>query len=97
MNEFLWGALAMSGWLAGLFFLKFWRVTRDRLFVLFFLAFWMLALNWLVLALIPSVPETRHQVFILRLSAFVLIIVGIVDKNRRSRAHEARSTATRRP
>lgn len=96
MNQILWGALAMSGWVAGLFFLKFWRVTRDRLFFFFFLAFSMLALNWLGLALVPSVAETRHQVFILRLLAFVIIIVGVVDKNRRSRAHDARS-GRRRP
>lgn len=90
MNQFLWGALATSGWIAGLFFLKFWRVSRDRLFLFFFLAFWMLALNWLGLAMMPSISETRHQVFILRLFAFVLIIVGVVDKNRRSRASDAR-------
>jgi hypothetical protein len=96
MNQFLWGALAMSGWLAGLFFLKFWRVSGDRLFMFFFLAFSMLALNWLGLALVPSVAETRHQVFILRLLAFVLIIVGVVDKNRRSRPLGARSAGRRR-
>jgi hypothetical protein len=96
MNQFLWGALAMSGWIAGLFFLKFWRVSGDRLFVFFFLAFSMLALNWLGLALVPSVTETRHQVFILRLLAFVLIIVGVVDKNRRDRPLDERLAGRRR-
>jgi hypothetical protein len=75
----------MSGWIAGLFFLRFWRLSRDRLFLFFFLAFWMLSLNWFALVLVPLGSEARHQVYILRLFAFVLIIVGVLDKNGRSR------------
>lgn len=86
INQLLWGALAMAGWVAGLFFLRFWRVSRDRLFLFMGIAFWVLALNWLGLALVHWVAETRHYVFVLRLLAFVLIIVGIVAKNRRGRA-----------
>jgi hypothetical protein len=85
MTQFLSGALAMSGWIVALFFLRFWRVTRDRLFLFFFLAFLMLALNWLGLALLPSVAESRHRVLLLRLLAFVLIILGVIDRNRRAR------------
>ena len=83
MNLVLWGALAMSSWVAGLFFWKFWKESRDRLFLFFSLAFWVLSLNWFGLALIPDVAETRHYVYAVRLVAFLLIIVGIVDKNRR--------------
>jgi hypothetical protein len=84
MNTFLWGALAMSSAVAGLFFLKFWKESRDRLFVFFVLAFWAMALNWALLALVQQPTETRHWVYMLRLFAFVLIIVGIIDKNRRA-------------
>jgi len=84
MNQLLYGALAMAAWLAGLFFLRFWRVTRDRLFVFFVLAFWLLALNWLGLGLVPSTLEARHEVYLLRLLAFGLISAGVLDKNRRS-------------
>lgn len=83
MKLVLWGALAMSSWVAGLFFLRFWRESRDRLFLFLCLSFWMLTLNWAGLALIDGPPETRHWVYALRLAAFLLIIVGIVDKNRR--------------
>lgn len=86
MNLVLHGALAISAWVAGLFFLRFWALSRDRLFVYFCIAFWLLGLNWLGLAVIHWVPETRHQVFVLRLLAFVLIIVGVVEKNRRARS-----------
>ena len=41
-NHLYWGALAMACWVAGLFFLRFWRLSRDRLFVFFVLAFWLL-------------------------------------------------------
>ena len=83
MNSFLWGALAMACWIAGLFFLKSWRVTRDRLFLFFCLAFWVFSLSWIGLGVIQPTTETRHYVYVFRLVAFVLIIVGIVDKNRR--------------
>jgi hypothetical protein len=85
MNEFLWGALAISAWVVGLVFLRFWKLSRDRLFLCFFLAFWTLALNWLWLGMVPLVDETRHYVFGVRLVAFLIIIAGIIDKNRRSR------------
>lgn len=85
MKLFLWGALAMASTVAGLYFWRFWKESRDRLFVFFSAAFCVLALNWLGLA-VTDEPETRHWVYALRLVAFVLIIVGIVDKNRRGRA-----------
>jgi Family of unknown function (DUF5985) len=86
MHEFLWGALAMGTLIAGLFFLRFWRQSNDRLFLLMGIAFWVLSLNWLGLALIPWIDETRHYVYVLRLLAFLLIIAGIIDKNRRARS-----------
>ena len=90
MTQFLWGALAMSSVIAALFFLRFWRESRDRLFVFFFLAFSMLASNWIGLAVMQSAAESRHKVLLLRLFAFVLIILGVIDKNRRTRLRDAR-------
>jgi hypothetical protein len=85
--HFFWGALAMASWMAGLFFLRYWRSSRDRLFVFFALGFWALTAQWTAnLAILPE-AEGRHYVFLLRLLAFLLIIVGVVDKNRRGKAH----------
>ena len=84
VNNALWGALATACWLAGLFFFKFWRASRDRFFVFFFLAFWMLALNWIVLIAAQPVLEARQDAYVVRLVAFVLIIAGVIDKNRRA-------------
>ena len=83
MKLFLWGALAMGFSTAGLFFLRFWIVSRDRFFLFFTLAFFALAANWTGLAVANPGVETRHYFFLLRLVAFALIIVAVADKNRR--------------
>jgi hypothetical protein len=80
---YLWGALTMVSATIGLMFLKFWRRTGDRLFALFGTAFFVFALNWLVLAAVQPSDESRHYAYLIRLFAFVLLLVGIVDKNRR--------------
>jgi hypothetical protein len=82
MRQFLWGALTMSSVIAALFFLRYWRLTRERLFAFFSVAFAVMALNWVELAIADPGMETRHHAYIIRLVAFVLIIIGIVDKNR---------------
>lgn len=85
MLRFLWGALVMVNVTAGLFFLRFHRETRDRLFALFGGAFFAFAANYLVLALLQPSREERHYAYFIRLLAFGLIIAGILDKNRRAR------------
>lgn len=84
VHEFLLGLIVMGCLVAGLFFLRFWRKTRDRLFVIFALAFWLLALNWALLAF-TSQDEARPGLYAIRLLAFVLILLGIIDKNRAAR------------
>jgi hypothetical protein len=86
MNQFVWGMLSMGAWVAGLFFWRFWRDSHDRLFAFFAFAFWVLALHWITLGIANPGVESRHYVFLLRLIAFVLIVMGIVDKNRRGTA-----------
>jgi hypothetical protein len=82
MLMFLWGATSLGCWVIGLFFLRFWRSTRDRLFLFFAAAFWVLCLNWLILAIADPSNEVRHWVYAMRVAAFVVLIWGIVDKNR---------------
>ena len=80
MNDFLRGALAMASLSIGLFFLRYWRATRDRLFPMFSAAFWLLGLHWTVATLAPSLSEHAH---VLRFLAFILIAIAVLDKNRR--------------
>lgn len=83
---FLQGVSAAGAWASGLFFLRFWRESRDRLFAFFGAAFWLLALSWSLLGLFSPTEETRPYIYAIRLVAFLLIIGGIVDKNRNTNA-----------
>jgi hypothetical protein len=84
MKEFLWGMLTLASATASLLFLRYARVTRDRLFSFFSAAFLVMAFNWLGLAIIEPNTEHRYLAYFLRLIAFVLILVGIIDKNIRA-------------
>jgi hypothetical protein len=86
MRIFMWGALAMSALVAALFFLRFWRESRERLFAFFALAFALLAANWIGLAIIdhPTDEVRQEYGYVVRLVAFVILLIGIFDKNRRS-------------
>ena len=42
-----------------------------------------MAINWLGLSIVDPALESQHYVYLFRLLAFVLIIIGIFDKNRR--------------
>ena len=79
---FLQTVSATAAVAAGLFFFRFWRESRDRLFAFFGAAFWVLAVSWVLLALINPSDETRPYVYAIRLVAFLLLIVGMIDKNR---------------
>jgi hypothetical protein len=85
VNRFVLGALVMACAAAGLFFLRFWRKTRDRLFAIFAAAFWMLGLNWLLLSFTDPDAEFRPALYLIRLLAFVLILYAILEKNRAGR------------
>jgi uncharacterized protein DUF5985 len=85
MVLFLNGVSAAASLIAGLQFLRFWRDTRDRLFLWFALAFVMLAAHWWAISLLQPGVEARHWFYVLRLIGFVLILAAIVDKNRPAR------------
>jgi hypothetical protein len=79
--EFLAGALTLAYVLAGVHFLRFWRKTRDRLFLAFALAFWLLTANQAAVALMGVDDERTGYVYVLRVLGFLLILLAIVDKN----------------
>ena len=83
LYDFLSGAVTLGFILCGLHFLGFWKRTRDSLFLAFACAFWLLGLNQAILALADIPVEERSWVYLLRLAAFVLIIVAVAGKNRR--------------
>lgn len=84
MRELLSGAMVMGYLVPGLFFLRFWKESADRLFLIFAVAFWMLALQRTLLTLLAGEPGAHIYLYVVRLLAFLLIIAAIVDKNRAS-------------
>ena len=79
---FLSGAVVMGFLIAGLFFLRFWTRTRDRLFLILGLAFAVFAVNRAVLSALDPDDEARTLVYAVRLMAFALIALAVLDKNR---------------
>jgi Family of unknown function (DUF5985) len=81
MMVFLHGMVTMGFIIAGLFFLRFWRRTKDGLFGVFALAFWLLALNQIFLAFAGSEDPKQSWEFLPSLGAFGLLILAILIKN----------------
>lgn len=83
MNALLLGAVAMASSVAALFFFRFWRKTRDRLFLFFALAFAVDALTRIALGLESFGREQEPMFYMARLTSFALILAAIIQKNRR--------------
>ena len=79
---FLSGVVTLGFAVAALFFLRFWRDTHDPLFLSFAAAFLLLGIGQAILALAGIPDEHRSWVYLLRLVAFLMIILAIVRKNR---------------
>jgi hypothetical protein len=82
MHQFLLGTLTFACLAIALFFLRFWRDSGDRLLLVFATAFFVLGVDFALRGIWEPSGETRHYFFLVRLAAFVLLIIGIVDKNR---------------
>jgi hypothetical protein len=80
LNAFLNGIIVLGHGSAGLFFLRFWRKTRDRLFLMFAIAFWLLGIIRIAMAVLGLDGED-HYLYWFRLAAYLLILIAIVDKN----------------
>lgn len=83
LHVFMTGASTMGFLIAAAYFFRFWRETKDRLFILFAIAFLGMALNRAFLVLFAVGREHQPYVYLVRLAAFVLIAWAVVDKNRR--------------
>ena len=81
MRDFLLGVTVTLCVLIGLFFLRFWRKSKDRLFLAFAISFWLLGVNWMAL-LRANTDEPQTGLYVVRLVAFAVLLVGIWDKNR---------------
>ena len=81
LTFYLLGAMAMGCFAAALFFFRFYRDTRDRLFLWFGISFMVEALNRSLAALQVFSPEDPPLYYGIRLLAYSLILWAIVEKN----------------
>ena len=79
---FLLGVIATSSLAASVFFLRYWRETRDSLFLAFAVAFLIEAANRTASLLLVQPNEGTPWIYVVRLFAFLLILAAIVNKNR---------------
>lgn len=86
MNQLLLGAISMASLIVALFFLRFWKNTRDRFFLFFATAFGVEGVNRALLGLSQGASEHEPIYYVTRLLSFVLILVAIIDKNRTQRS-----------
>jgi hypothetical protein len=84
VSLFISGAVAMGFFVSSLFFFRFWRETKDRLFCVFGFAFLSMGLEHIVILFFRNgkLDEGRPLDYIFRLLAFAMILIGIVLKNR---------------
>lgn len=81
IEGFLLGVVATASVTAGLFFLKFWRDTRDSFFLAFAAAFIIEGLNRCGVLLLERPNEGSPGIYVVRLVSFLLILWAILKKN----------------
>jgi hypothetical protein len=85
IDGFLLGVIATASVISGLYFLKFWKSTRDSFFLAFGFSFIIEGLNRAALIFFERPNEASAITYLVRLFSFLLILFAIVRKNYESR------------
>jgi hypothetical protein len=83
LESFLSGAICLALLTIIMFFVRFWRSTHDRLFLFFSVSFLLLLVERLARLTMDIHSEWLPTVYGIRLAAYGLILLAIIDKNRR--------------
>jgi uncharacterized membrane protein HdeD (DUF308 family) len=81
IEPFLVGVIATTSATAGLFFVRFWRDTRDSFFLAFAASFMVEGLNRMAVLFLPRPNEGNPWIYLVRLLASLLILFAILRKN----------------
>lgn len=84
VEGFLLGVIVTASLTAAGFFWRFWRQTRDGLFLAFAAAFLIEGINRMAFLLVDKPNEGSPAIYMVRLVAFLLLLGAIVAKNRRA-------------
>lgn len=79
--EFFSGLITAGFAVAALFFFRFWLRAKDGLFLGFALCFGLLAISQSLTTLLGLPQEERSAIYLIRLAAFLILIVAILRKN----------------
>lgn len=85
MESFLLGVIVTASLTAAIFFFRFWRDTRDPLFLAFGISFGIEGLNRIGFLLLERPDEGNPVIYVVRLFASLLILAAILRKNRPQR------------
>lgn len=75
------GVIATSSIMAGIFFLKFWKRTRDFLFLAFAIAFIIEGLDRACVVMVARPNEGSPWIYLVHLLASGFLLFAIVKKN----------------
>ncbi|HLJ48854.1 MAG TPA: DUF5985 family protein [Bryobacteraceae bacterium] len=81
IDGFLLGVIATASVTAGVFFLKFWRTTRDSFFLAFAASFIIEGLNRTAVLLVEHPNEGSPWTYWVRFLSSLMILVAILKKN----------------
>lgn len=82
MTALISGAVAMAALVIALFFLRFWKSSGDRFFLYFALSFAVQAIDRVYAALPDAANELDQPLnYLIRVTAYVLILWAIFEKN----------------
>jgi hypothetical protein len=84
IEGFLLGIIVTASLTAAAYFFKFWRQTKDSLFLAFAIAFFIEGLNRVGFLFVDTPNEAGPTIYAVRLVAFLLILGAIVRKNRKT-------------
>lgn len=80
INEMLIGAIVMASSILSLFFLRFWKMTKDSFFFYFAISFFLDGLSRLIMGT-TSLQDQSILIYLIRMLGYLLIIYAILNKN----------------
>jgi hypothetical protein len=82
IEGFLLGIIVTCSFVAAAYFARFWRATRDLLFLGFAASFFLEGLNRMTFLLLDNPKAGDEYIYSVRLLSYLLILAAIAYKNR---------------
>lgn len=81
LNLFMSSAIATLCFVAALFFVRYWRSSRDKLFLWFAFSFALEGANRTAMTLAGQLSEAEPIHYSIRALSFILIAFAVIQKN----------------